>query len=63
MKLYINYKRINGISKDEKEESIKKELIKNINLKTKKYVLKRKKAPKLLKYHFFFVPLQYNTVH
>ena len=43
MKLYINYKRINSISKDEKEESIKKELIKNINLKTKKYVLKQGK--------------------
>ena len=32
MKLYINYKRINGISKDEKEESIKKELIKNYSI-------------------------------
>lgn len=40
MKLYINYKKINSTINSIKEEEIQKEIIKNINLKTKKYIIK-----------------------
>lgn len=43
MKIYINYDKINNTIKDAKEEEIKKEIIKNIKLKTKKFVLKQVK--------------------